>query len=74
MLYYRGLGTPQDYHEAFRWLRQAAADGDALGMRDLGILYENGQGVPQNHQMARVWFETALEHPDQHAGAGDSSR
>ena len=33
-------------------------------MRDLGVLYENGQGAPQDDAKARAWFEKA-------AAAGD---
>ena len=29
-------------------------------MRDLGLLYLNGQGVGQNYFKAREWFEKAV--------------
>ena len=45
-------------------VEKGAAGGDALAMRDLGVLYETGQGVPQDDAKARAWFEKA-------AAAGD---
>ena len=43
---------PQDYTEALRWYRQAAEQGDAEttgGQTSLGIMYDYGEGVPQNY-------------------------
>ena len=37
----------------------AAAKGDASAMFNLGLLYENGQGVAQDYAKAREWYEKA---------------
>jgi TPR repeat protein len=40
-------------------LEQAADKGDAKAMTDLGVLYQNGQGVTQDYAKAREWYEKA---------------
>ena len=55
MLYHKG----QDYGKARQWFEKAAAQGDAMAQGNLGVLYENGQGVPQDYGKARQWYEQA---------------
>jgi TPR repeat protein len=40
--------VPQDYAEAVKWYRKAADQGNAVAQYDLGVMYDKGQGVPQN--------------------------
>ncbi len=39
---------PQDYAETVKWYRKAAAQGQADAQNNLGFMYGNGQGVPQD--------------------------
>jgi len=48
-----------DYPTALREFRLAAEQGNALAQYNLGIMYGNGQGLPQNHQLAYMWFSLA---------------
>ena len=38
-------------------LRKSAEGGDASAQNQLGLLYYEGTGVPQNYQQAKQWFE-----------------
>ena len=58
-MYYEGRGVPQDYAEALKWFRLAAAQGDALAQYHLGLMYAKGYGVPQDHIEAHKWFTLA---------------
>jgi hypothetical protein len=40
-------------------VRKAAEQGDAQAQCELGVLYENGQGVPIDHRKAAEWFGKA---------------
>ncbi|MGC2420781.1 MAG: tetratricopeptide repeat protein [Candidatus Acidiferrales bacterium] len=40
---------------------QAAEKGDAVAQKNLGVLYHNGQGVPQNDALAVAWSRKAAE-------------
>lgn len=37
----------QDYKEAFKWYSKAANQGYAVAQYNLGVMYENGSGVPK---------------------------
>jgi TPR repeat protein len=52
------LGTT-DEAEAVRWLQLAADQGHALAQRDMGMLYEQGQGVTQDVLEAFFWYSLA---------------
>src|SRR5271165_5798686 len=40
-------------------LEKAAAAGDAQAAYNLGVMYRDGQGAPQDYQKARQWFDKA---------------
>jgi len=44
-----------------RWYRLAADQGFAFAQVNLGFLYANGRGVPQDDAEAARWFRQAAE-------------
>lgn len=48
-------------------LRKLAQGGDASAQNELGLLYYEGKGIPQDHRKAKEWFDKAVEQG--HAGA-----
>jgi TPR repeat protein len=50
-----------DYAAALNFWRPLAEQGVAEAQFYLGILYENGQGVPQDHAEAPKWWRKAAE-------------
>jgi len=48
-----------DYAAALRELRPLAEQGDPGAQFYLGLLYENGDGVPRDFVKARQWYEKA---------------
>ena len=44
-LYEKGQGVSQDYKKAIEWYQKAADKGNASGMKNIGDLYYDGQGV-----------------------------
>ena len=63
----RGLEASKSYGEARRWYERAALAGSPGAMSNLGLLYENGRGVPQNHAEAKRWFDQAASSRHQDA-------
>ena len=55
---HRGYGGPEA-----RLMRRAEA-GDARAQGLLGFLYEQGRGVPQNFELAAMWYACAAERGD----------
>ncbi len=47
---------PQDLAEAARWYRLAAEQGYARAQYNLGRMYANGRGVPQDDVTAHMWL------------------
>jgi TPR repeat protein len=45
-----------DYAAALRFIRPLAEQGDASAQYNLGVLYDNGLGVPQDKVRAYMWF------------------
>ena len=45
-----------DYETALRLFQQSADQGSATAQFNVGTMYANGQGVPQNYVLAYKWF------------------
>ena len=58
-MYNKGQGVAQDYKEAVKLFRVAAAKGDALAQGKLGNMYLDGHGVPQDNVRAYMWMNLA---------------
>jgi hypothetical protein len=58
-MYGNGKGVPQDYAEAVKWYKLAAAQGNAYAQYNLGAMYELGQGVPMDDVRAHMWLNLA---------------
>src|SRR5215813_2876010 len=46
----------RDYATAVRLIRPLAEQGDATAQYTLGVFYDNGLGVPQDHISAYMWL------------------
>jgi TPR repeat protein len=53
-----------DYATALRLISPLANQGDASAQFNLGLMYENGRGVPQDYAEAAKWFGKAAEQGD----------
>ena len=50
-----------DYVTALREWKLLAEQGDADAQLNLGVMYEDGEGVPQNDKTAVQWYKRAAE-------------
>jgi hypothetical protein len=53
-----------DYATALKKWRPPAEAGDATAQYNLGVMYAEGQGVPQDDEEAAKWFRKAAEQGD----------
>jgi len=51
----------QDYKTAHRLFLPLADQGHAPAQSNLGVMYENGKGVPQDYKEAVKWYRLAAE-------------
>jgi TPR repeat protein len=58
-MYQYGRGVPRDYTEAVKLYRLSAAQGNANGQVQLGVMYALGHGVPQDYVKAHLWANLA---------------
>ena len=62
-----GVGVAQDYGEAVRHYRLAAAQGLATAQCNLGGMFEYGQGVAKDRAEAIRWYRLAAAQGDENA-------
>ena len=65
--YYKGLGTPKDYSDAFKFLTIASDLNDSESMRLLAACYRYGRGVQINANKEKEWLDKAVKHRDDRA-------
>ena len=53
-----------DYETAFRLFQPLAERGDVSAQSMLGLMYDEGKGVPNNYVLAYMWFDLAAAHGD----------
>jgi TPR repeat protein len=53
--------TRGEYSKTVKELRYLAENGDLRAQYDLGVLYDTGEGVPQDNQEALNWYHRAAE-------------
>jgi hypothetical protein len=53
-----------DYDSAFRICTKAAVQGNSGAQYNLGLMYDTGEGTPQNYKQARYWYTKATEQGD----------
>ena len=58
------LYAARDYLSAAAAFQRSATQGHAKAQYNLGFMYENGQGVPQDFGEAQRWYEQAAKQGD----------
>ncbi|HSS63494.1 MAG TPA: tetratricopeptide repeat protein [Gammaproteobacteria bacterium] len=59
--YQAGLGVVPNELQAYRWMREAAAQNHDLAMHALGIMYLYGECVEKNEREAAKWLQRAAD-------------
>jgi TPR repeat protein len=54
-----GQTAAENYDAAATWFRRAAAQGQAGAAFNLGLMFEEGTGVPKDRSVAAHWYQTA---------------
>ncbi|KAH3767715.1 sel1 repeat family protein [Pelomyxa schiedti] len=54
--YMQGLNGPPDSHEAVKWLRLSASQGNSLALRNLGDYYRSGKGTNDIKEAFRLYL------------------
>ncbi|KAF9091310.1 hypothetical protein BGX23_005278 [Mortierella sp. AD031] len=54
-------GLSHNYQSAMGWFLKAACQGDPSAQVNVGLMYEYGQGVPQDYPQAMSWYLKAAD-------------
>ena len=57
----------KDYKTAYKLFLRLAAHGDADAQYSLGLMYDLGDGIPQNYKKALKWYLLAAEQGSEEA-------
>ena len=57
----------KDYKTTYKLWLPLAKQGDAKAQSNLGVMYYNGQGVPQDYVSAHMWFNFSSANGDKDA-------
>ena len=60
-------GIRRDYTEAFTWFTKAARNGCPQAMYHLGLMNEEGLGIPANPKAALDWYQKSAQRGDEDA-------
>jgi TPR repeat protein len=63
----RALLKAENYEGALMWFGRAANQGDADAQTNLGLMYDRGEGVPEDDKEAVRWYRMAAEQGDAYA-------
>ena len=61
IMFYKGIGVPENKTIALSWFRKSAKQGVALAQYNLGIMFYNGDGVPEDKKQAVELLRQAAE-------------
>lgn len=59
MMHLRGIGTPVNEAEAYRWVVRSSELGHPRGMISRAVMLATGEGVAEDAAAARTWYERA---------------
>lgn len=59
--------NPKTYHTAYQDFYDRAVKGDAVAQNNLGHMYSDGRGVPENHKEAVKWYIKAADQGNSNA-------
>ncbi|RKO88751.1 hypothetical protein BDK51DRAFT_12061, partial [Blyttiomyces helicus] len=59
-----GIGTPKNCEDAAWYLKRNSRFAAAKAHGMLGTMYWRGEGVAQNNDRARSWFQNGVKHKD----------
>ena len=57
----KGIGTALAPDEAVKWFRKAADQNNSAAFYELGVCYENGEGVDKDPDEALTWYRKAVD-------------
>jgi TPR repeat protein len=67
LMHHNGLGTTQDYKQAYYWLLLSSEQGNLNSIRLISTLYALGNGVKKDYLKSYMWAKIGADNDDQNS-------
>ena len=67
LMHHNGLGTKQDYKQAYYWLLLSSEQGNLNSIRLISTLYALGNGVKKDYLKSYMWAKIGADNDDQNS-------
>ena len=67
LLFNNGLGTKQDFEQAFKWLLKSSEQGNLNSIRLISTMYALGNGIKKDFIKSYMWAKIGADNDDQNS-------
>ena len=67
LMHHNGLGTKQDFKQAYKWLLKSSEQGNLNSIRLISTMYALGNGVDKNFVRSYMWAKIGADNNDQNS-------
>ena len=67
LMYHNGLGTKQDFKQAYKWLLKSSEEGNLNSIRLISTMYALGNGIKKNFVRSYMWAKIGADNNDQNS-------
>ena len=67
LMHHNGLGTKQDFKQAYKWLLQSSEQGNLNSIRLISTMYALGNGINKNFVKSYMWAKIGSDNNDQNS-------
>ena len=67
LMYHNGLGTKQDFEQAFKWLLKSSEQGNLNSIRLISTMYALGNGIKKDFIKSYMWAKIGADNDDQNS-------
>ena len=67
LMHHNGLGTKQDFKQAYKWLLKSSEQGNLNSIRLISTMYALGNGVKKNFVRSYMWAKIGADNNDQNS-------
>ena len=67
LMHHNGLGTKQDFKQAYKWLLKSSEQGNLNSIRLISTMYALGNGINKNFVRSYMWAKIGADNNDQNS-------
>ena len=67
LMYHNGLGTKQDFEQAFKWFLKSSEQGNLNSIRLISTMYALGNGIKKDFIKSYMWAKIGADNDDRNS-------